>query len=74
MYEEYWGLREKPFENTADPRFLYASPQHEEALTRLGYAINPAAVTKMFPMELIISVFFLLCCSFLSPNPRWRTW
>ena len=39
MYEEYWGLSEKPFENTADPRFLYESPQHEEALTRLGYAI-----------------------------------
>lgn len=39
MYEEYWGLREKPFENTADPRFLYESPQHEEALTRLSYAI-----------------------------------
>ncbi len=39
MYEEYWGLQEKPFENTADPRFLYESPQHEEALTRLRYAI-----------------------------------
>ncbi|MBL7198467.1 MAG: AAA family ATPase [Candidatus Omnitrophica bacterium] len=39
MYEEYWGLREKPFENTADPRFLYESPQHQEALTRLRYAI-----------------------------------
>lgn len=39
MYEQYWGLKEKPFENTADPRFLYESPQHEEALTRLRYAI-----------------------------------
>jgi type II secretory pathway predicted ATPase ExeA len=40
MYEEYWGLKEKPFENTADPRFLYKSPQHEEALTRLRYAVD----------------------------------
>lgn len=40
MYEEYWGLKEKPFENTADPRFLYESPQHEEALTRLRYVIS----------------------------------
>lgn len=40
MYEVHWGLREKPFENTADPRFLYESPQHEEALTRLNYVIN----------------------------------
>lgn len=40
MYEEYWGLKEKPFENTPDPRFLYHSPKHEEALTRLLYAIR----------------------------------
>jgi len=40
MYEAYWGLNEKPFENTADPKFLYYSPQHEEAFTRLNYAIQ----------------------------------
>jgi len=40
MYEAYWGLIEKPFENTADPKFLYYSHQHEEAFTRLTYAIS----------------------------------
>jgi general secretion pathway protein A len=40
MYEAYWGLTDKPFENTADPRFLYYSKQHEEAFTRLIYAIQ----------------------------------
>jgi len=40
MYTQYWGLKEKPFENTADARFLYYSPQHEEAFSRLTYAIN----------------------------------
>lgn len=40
MYEEYWGLSEMPFENTPDPRFLYYSTQHEEALTRLMYVIK----------------------------------
>lgn len=47
MYEEYWGLKEKPFENTPDPKFLYRSTQHEEALSRLLYAIRerkPAAM------------------------------
>jgi general secretion pathway protein A len=47
MFEEYWGLKEKPFENTPDPKFLYRSPQHEEALSRLLYAIRekkPAAM------------------------------
>ena len=40
MYLEYWRLNEMPFENTPDPRFLYYSEQHEEALTRLLYVIT----------------------------------
>jgi len=40
MYEEYWKLKEKPFMNTPDPRFLYYSPQHEEAQSRLLYAVR----------------------------------
>ena len=40
MYKEHWGLKEKPFENTADPRFIYYTPQHEEAFTRLNYAVS----------------------------------
>lgn len=40
MYEAYWKLREKPFENTPDPRFIYYSQKHEEALSRMLYAIR----------------------------------
>ena len=40
MYEEYWKLQEKPFENTPDPHFLYYSQRHEEALSRMLYAIR----------------------------------
>ncbi len=40
MYLEYWGLSEKPFENTPDPRFMYNSPQHEEALARMLYVVR----------------------------------
>jgi general secretion pathway protein A len=40
MYAQYWGLTEKPFENTPDPRFIYYSPEHEEALSRLRYAVE----------------------------------
>jgi type II secretory pathway predicted ATPase ExeA len=40
MYEKYWKLKEKPFENTPDPRFLYNSPQHEEGLSRLLYVVK----------------------------------
>ncbi len=40
MYENYWKLKEKPFENTPDPRFIYSSYEHHESLTRLVYAIE----------------------------------
>jgi len=40
MYEEFYGLREKPFNRTPDPRFLYQSPKHAEALARLQHAIE----------------------------------
>lgn len=40
MYEQYWGLSEKPFQNTPDPKFFYYSQEHEEALSRLIYAIE----------------------------------
>ena len=40
MYEEYWGLTAKPFENTPDPKFIYYSSQHEEGLSRLLYVVR----------------------------------
>ena len=40
MYTAYWQLREKPFENTPDPRFIYYSQQHKEALARLLYIVR----------------------------------
>jgi len=40
MYEKYWELREKPFENTPNPIYFYRSPSHEEAFSRLIYAIR----------------------------------
>ena len=39
MYEKHWNLNEKPFSNTPDPRFLYLSKQHEDALMKLSYCI-----------------------------------
>lgn len=40
MYEQYWGLREAPFALTPDPRFLYLSRAHEDALMMLHYAMT----------------------------------
>jgi type II secretory pathway predicted ATPase ExeA len=40
MYKEFYGLREKPFSKTPDPRFLYLSKGHREALARLQYVVE----------------------------------
>jgi len=37
MYLKFYGLLEKPFNATPDPRFLYMSPGHREALAQLHY-------------------------------------
>ena len=40
MYENYYGLKENPFKVTPDPRFLYLSNNHKEALAQLVYGIR----------------------------------
>ena len=40
MYEAYWGLREKPFENTPDPRFLFQSDETADVYIRLLYTLK----------------------------------
>jgi general secretion pathway protein A len=39
VYLRFFNLREFPFNLTPDPRFLFLSAQHEEALTHLLYGI-----------------------------------
>jgi len=40
MFEHYYGLREKPFRKTPDPRYLFLNEAYEEALERLLYAVE----------------------------------
>ncbi|MBI4843191.1 MAG: AAA family ATPase [Nitrospirae bacterium] len=40
MYKEYFGFREQPFSIAPDPRYLYMSEQHREALAHLVYGFN----------------------------------
>jgi len=39
MYERFYGLRERAFELTPDPRFLLLTPAHREALSNVEYGI-----------------------------------
>ena len=40
MYLEFYGFREKPFNLTPDPRFVFLSKPHQEAFAHLLYGIN----------------------------------
>jgi general secretion pathway protein A len=42
MYTSFFGLGEKPFAITPDPRYLFLSERHAEALAHLLYGINEA--------------------------------
>jgi general secretion pathway protein A len=39
MYEKFFGLRERPFDLTPNPRYLVLTDSHQEALSNLEYAI-----------------------------------
>ncbi len=40
MYTQFFGLTEKPFSITPDPRYLYMSRRHADALAHLIYGIS----------------------------------
>jgi type II secretory pathway predicted ATPase ExeA len=40
MYQQFYGLRELPFEITPNPKYLFLPPQHREALSNLQYGLS----------------------------------
>ena len=44
MYDSYFGLTELPFSIAPDPRYLYLSDGHREALAHLLYGIVEGGV------------------------------
>jgi type II secretory pathway predicted ATPase ExeA len=48
MYQKFFGLRELPFELTSNPKYLFFSGQHREALANLEYGLSSAkAITVL---------------------------
>ena len=43
MYLSFFGLQQEPFSIAPDPRFLYMSDKHREALALLSYGLNRGA-------------------------------
>ncbi|HYO63121.1 MAG TPA: AAA family ATPase [Pyrinomonadaceae bacterium] len=40
MYLEFYGLKELPFALTPDPRYIYFTPSHTEAMANLHYGVE----------------------------------
>lgn len=40
MYEQFYGLTERPFDLTPNPRYLLRTPAHREALSTIEYGIT----------------------------------
>jgi general secretion pathway protein A len=51
MYLSFYGLREPAFELTPDPRFLYLTSTHREALANLKYGLSTAKAVTMLTGE-----------------------
>jgi general secretion pathway protein A len=47
MYESYFGLRERAFRKTPDPRYLYLNDTYEEALEQLVYAVDEMEIALL---------------------------
>lgn len=52
MYEAFFGLKEKPFNLTPDPRFLFLSEKHKEAFAHLLFGIKNRAGFVMVSGEI----------------------
>jgi general secretion pathway protein A len=46
MYAQYFGLKHEPFSIAPDPRYLYMSERHREALAHLLYGVRVAAAAS----------------------------
>ena len=40
MYENYYGFKERPFQLSPDPRFFFASSNHQRAMSYLQYGLD----------------------------------
>lgn len=59
MYEGYWGLKQKPFQNTPNPRFVFYSSHHEEALVRMLYSVTESKGLMLLLGELGVGKSFI---------------
>jgi general secretion pathway protein A len=69
MYAEYYGLRQEPFSIAPDPRLLFMSEQHREALAHLLYGVQGGGGFVLLTGE-IGTGKTTVCRSFLEQVPE----
>jgi general secretion pathway protein A len=69
FYQDWFGFERMPFNNTPDPRFFLATEKHQEALSRLIYAISERKGFVMISGE-IGSGKSTLCRTLLTQLPK----
>jgi type II secretory pathway predicted ATPase ExeA len=73
MYERFFGLQARPFDLTTNPRFLYRSVKHKEALNNLRYGIFGRQGIAVLIGEAgtgKTTVIRTVLASFTNPNTR----
>lgn len=70
MYAEYFGLREKPFSIAPDPRYLYMSESHQEALAHLLYGLQTEGGFVLLTGDIGTGKTTLCKCMFQQTPPE----
>lgn len=70
MYQEFYGLHEPPFELTANPKYLYLTGGHREALSNLEYGLSAAKAVTLLIGEAGMGKTTLLKAALVSPRCR----
>lgn len=70
MYQQFYGLRELPFELTPNPKYLFLTKRHREALSNLQYGLFSAKAITVLIGEAGTGKTTLLRAALESPPCR----
>src|SRR5262249_39687411 len=74
MYLPFFGPREAPFELTPDPKFVFLTPRHREALSTLHYGVSSGKSLTVLLGEAGTGKTTLLRTVLESPEHRQIRW
>ena len=73
MYAPFFGLKHEPFSIAPDPRYLFMSERHREALAHLLYGLGGGGGFVLLTGE-IGAGKTTVCRCFLEQGPSAATW